>query len=303
MSRTEKYRGIFPACYACYEEDGSVSGERAKQFTGYLMEKGVQGLYVGGSSGECIYQSVEERKLLLANVMEAAGGKLVVIVHVACNNTRDSVELAAHAQSLGVDAIASIPPIYFHLPEYAIAEYWNTISAGAPDTDFIIYNIPQLAGVSLTLPLLQKMRENPRVIGVKNSSMPVQDIQIFRAAGGEDWVVFNGPDEQFVSGRAMGAAAGIGGTYAAMPELYLAMDQAFREGRMEDAGKLQYKANEIIGALCSCRANMYAVIKEILRMNGMDIGGVRAPLINVSEEDLPKIRACRKMIDEAVAGL
>ena len=186
---------------------------------------------------------------------------------------------------------------------WPIAEYWNTISAGAPDTDFIIYNIPQLAGVSLTLPLLQKMRENPRVIGVKNSSMPVQDIQIFRAAGGEDWVVFNGPDEQFVSGRAMGAAAGIGGTYAAMPELYLAMDQAFREGRMEDAGKLQYKANEIIGALCSCRANMYAVIKEILRMNGMDIGGVRAPLINVSEEDLPKIRACRKMIDEAVAGL
>ncbi len=303
MSRTEKYRGIFPAFYACYEEDESVSGERAKQFTGYLMEKGVQGLYVGGSSGECIYQSVEERKLLLENVMEAARGKLVVIAHVACNNTRDSVELAAHAQSLGVDAIASIPPIYFHLPEYAIAEYWNTISAGAPDTDFIIYNIPQLAGVSLTLPLLQKMRENPRVIGVKNSSMPVQDIQIFRAAGGEDWVVFNGPDEQFVSGRAMGAAAGIGGTYAAMPELYLAMDQAFREGRMEDAGKLQYKANEIIGALCSCRANMYAVIKEILRMNGMDIGGVRAPLINVSEEDLPKIRACRKMIDEAVAGL
>ena len=301
MSRTEKYRGIFPAFYACYEDDGRISGERAHAFTKYLIGKGVQGLYVGGSSGECIYQSVEERKELLENVMEAAGGKLVVIAHVACNNTKDSVELAAHAQSLGVDAIASIPPIYFHLPEYAIAEYWNAISAGAPDTDFIIYNIPQLAGVSLTLPLLQKMRENPRVIGVKNSSMPVQDIQIFQAAGSEDWVVFNGPDEQFVSGRAMGAAAGIGGTYAAMPELYLAMDRAFREGRMEDARTLQYRANEIIGALCSCRANMYAVIKELLRMDGMDIGGVRPPLVNVTREDLPKIRKCREMIDQAIS--
>ncbi len=200
MSRTEKYRGIFPAFYACYDENGEISGERAKQFTRYLMEKKVQGLYVGGSSGECIYQSVEERKRLLESVMEAAEGKLVVIAHVACNNTKDSAELAAHAQELGVDAIASIPPIYFHLPEYAIAEYWNTISAAAPDTDFIIYNIPQLAGVSLTVPLLQKMRENKRVIGVKNSSMPVQDIQQFLAAGGDDWVVFNGPDEQFVSG-------------------------------------------------------------------------------------------------------
>ncbi len=301
MSRTEKYRGIFPAFYACYDENGEISGERAKQFTRYLMEKKVQGLYVGGSSGECIYQSVEERKRLLESVMEAAEGKLVVIAHVACNNTKDSAELAAHAQELGVDAIASIPPIYFHLPEYAIAEYWNTISAAAPDTDFIIYNIPQLAGVSLTVPLLQKMRENKRVIGVKNSSMPVQDIQQFLAAGGDDWVVFNGPDEQFVSGRAMGAAAGIGGTYAAMPELYLAMDKAFVEGRMEDARTLQYQANEIISALCSCRANMYAVIKEILRMDGMDIGGVRAPLVNVTEEDLPKIQRCRAMIQEALA--
>ena len=138
MSRTEKYRGIFPAFYACYEENGAVSGERAQKFTLYLMEKGVQGLYVGGSSGECIYQSVEERKVILEQVMKAAEGKLVVIAHVACNNTKDSQELAAHAQSLGVDAIASIPPIYFHLPEYAIAEYWNAISAAAPDTDFII---------------------------------------------------------------------------------------------------------------------------------------------------------------------
>ena len=72
--------------------------------------------------------------------------KLTVIAHVACNNTKDSVELARHAESLGVDAIAAIPPIYFRLPEYAIAEYWNTISEAAPNTDFIIYNIPQLAG-------------------------------------------------------------------------------------------------------------------------------------------------------------
>ena len=167
----------------------------------------------------------------------------------------------------------------------------------------MLFRSPQLAGVSLTVPLLKKMRENPRVIGVKNSSMPVQDIQLFQAAGGEDWVVFNGPDEQLISGRVMGAPAGIGGTYGVMPELYLAMDKAFREGRMEDARTLQYQANEIIAVLCSCRANMYAVIKEILRMNGMDIGGVRAPLVNVTEEDLPKIQKCREMIQTAIAGL
>ena len=93
-----------------------------QELTRHLVKKGVKGVYVGGSSGECIYQSVEERKIVLENVMAAAEGKLTVIAHVACNNTRDSVELARHAESVGVDAIASIPPIYFHLPVYAIAD-------------------------------------------------------------------------------------------------------------------------------------------------------------------------------------
>ena len=75
------------------------------------------------------------------------------------------------------------------------------MSAAAPNTDFVIYNIPQLAGVALTMNLFAKMRENPKVIGVKNSSMPVQDIQMFKAAAGEDYIIFNGPDEQFISGR------------------------------------------------------------------------------------------------------
>ena len=163
----KKYQGVIPAFYACYDEEGKVSPERVRALTKYLIGKGVTGLYVGGSSGECIYQSVEERKLTLENVMEEAKGKVTVIAHVACNNTADSMELAAHAQSLGVDAIASIPPIYFHLPEHAIAKYWNDISSAAKDTDFIIYNIPQLAGVALTVSLLREMKKNPRVIGVK----------------------------------------------------------------------------------------------------------------------------------------
>ena len=73
-----------------------------------MIKKGVKGVYVGGSSGECIYQSVAERKVVLEHVMKAAEGKLTVIAHVACNNTADSMELAAHAESLGVDAIAAI---------------------------------------------------------------------------------------------------------------------------------------------------------------------------------------------------
>ena len=301
MKDITKYQGIIPALYACYDDNGAISPERVEAFTEHLIQKGVKGLYVGGSSGECIYQSVAERKLLLEHVMKVAKGKITIIAHVACNNTADSMELAAHAESVGVDAIASIPPIYFRLPEHAIAQYWNDISSAAPNTEFIIYNIPQLAGVSLTLPLLREMLKNKNVVGVKNSSMPVQDIQMFKMEGGEDFIVFNGPDEQLVSGLVIGAEGGIGGTYGVMPELYLKIVELVKENKIKEAQEIQYAADAIIYKMCSCRGNMYAVIKEIIkRREGLNLGDVRRPLASLVEADMPIVEECVAMIDEAI---
>ena len=309
MKDHTKYQGVIPAFYACYDKEGSVSAEGVKALTRHLIAKGVKGVYVGGSSGECIYQHPDERKAVLEAVMSEAKGKLTVIAHVACNNTADSVELAAHAEACGVDAIAAIPPIYFHLPEHAIAAYWNAMSAAAPNTEFVIYNIPQLAGTALTMSLLHTMLENPNVVAVKNSSMPTQDIQMFKDAGiaarGENgFVVFNGPDEQFVSGLAMGADGGIGGTYAVMPELFLKMYELVHKGEMEAARALQYKADRIIYKMCEAHGNLYAVQKEILRrMYGLELGGVRAPLPGLVPADEAVVAAAEQMIREAVAAL
>lgn len=302
MRNLDKYKGVIPAFYACYDEKGEISPKRVEGLTRYFMEKGVKGLYVNGSSGECIYQSVADRKLILESVMKVAKGKLTIIAHVACNNTKDSQELAAHAEKLGVDAIAAIPPIYFHLPDYAIAEYWNDISAAAKNTDFVIYNIPQLAGVALTQSLFAVMRENPRVIGVKNSSMPVQDIQMFKQDSGEDYIIFNGPDEQFISGRVIGAEGAIGGTYGVYPDLILKMDEYVKAGQMERAREIQYDVNSIIYKMCSAQGNMYAVIKEILRINEtLNIGGVRKPLMNLQSSDYAVAEKAAKMIRDARA--
>ena len=300
MRNLDKYKGIIPAFYACYDKEGNISPEGVQALTRYFVEKGVKGVYVNGSSGECIYQSVEDKKIVLENVMKAAEGKLTVIAHVACNNTKDSMELARHAESLGVDAIAAIPPIYFRLPEYAIAQYWNDISSAAPNTDFVIYNIPQLAGVALTMNLFAEMRKNPNVIGVKNSSMPVQDIQMFKAAAGEDYVIFNGPDEQFMSGRVIGAEGAIGGTYGVMPELYLKLDEYVKAGNMEMAKEIQYAVNEVIYKMCSGHGNMYGVIKAILKINeGLELGGVREPLPALVESDMAIVEEAAKMIRDA----
>ncbi|MFI3175429.1 MAG: dihydrodipicolinate synthase family protein [Bacillota bacterium] len=294
---SEKYQGVIPAFYACYGEDGEISVDRVKALASHLLEKKVSGVYVGGSSGECIYQSVAERKAVLEAVMSVAKGKMTVIAHVACNNTKDSQELAKHAESQGVDAIASIPPIYFKLPELAIAKYWNDISAAAPNTDFIMYNIPQLAGVSLSVPLLKEMKKNPRVIGVKNSSMPTQDIQMWKDEG---VIVFNGPDEQWISGLAMGAIGAIGGTHAVMPELFIAVEKEVLSGNLKKAQDIQNEICRIIYLMCSGKANLYAIMKEILRLNGLDIGSVRAPLTPLQDGDPEIAQKSKEQIAEAI---
>lgn len=295
----EKLKGVFPAFYACYDDVGEISENRTKELCNYLYNKGVKGLYVGGSSGECIYQNLEERKATLKYVAESLRGKCTLIAHVGAPSTRESVILAEYANELGYDALSAIPPIYFKLPESSIYKYWTEIM-NSTDLPFIIYNIPQTTGYSLSLQLLKKLLENKKVIGIKNSSMPVMDIERFKAVE-ENLIVFNGPDEQYVSGRLIGADGGIGGTYAVMPELFLMAEEFVSTGNFNDARRIQRDINDIIIALCSLNGSMYSAIKEILKLRGINIGSVRGPLEPVTGEDLNKIGEIKLLIDQAIS--
>ena len=128
--------------------------------------------------------------------------------------------------------------------------------------------------------------------------MPVQDIQMWRDAGA---VVFNGPDEQLLSGLAAGAIGGIGGTYAAMPELYLEILRCFQAGELAKGREVQNECCRIIYKMCSTQGNMYAVIKEIIRLQGgPDVGSVRAPLLELEDGDQPIVVEAREMIKAAI---
>ena len=152
--------------------------------------------------------------------------------------------------------------------------------------------------MALNVPLLQEMLKNPRCIGVKNSSMPVQDIQMWHDEGA---FVFNGPDEQLLSGLAAGAGAGIGGTYGVMPELYLKIYELFHAGQMEQGRLIQNECCRIIYKMCSAEGNMYAVIKEAIRlMGGPDVGSVREPLLPLTEADHA---ICREVVDMIQAAV
>ena len=117
----------------------------------------------------------------------------------------------------------------------------------------------------------------------------------------EGALVFNGPDEQLFGGLAAGAAGGIGGTYGAMPELYLKIFQCFQAGDVAKGQEIQNECCRIIYKMCTARGNLYAVIKEILRRTGgPDVGSVRLPLAPLAEGDSPIVDECVSMIRAAI---
>lgn len=123
---------------------------------------------------------------------------------------------------------------------------------------------------------------------------------MFLAEAGEDYIVFNGPDEQFISGRVMGAEGAIGGTYGAMPELFLKMDQYVKAGDLKKAKEIQYAVDEIIYKMCSAHGNMYGVIKAILKINeNLELGGVRKPLPELTDDDMAVVKEAAAMIRTA----
>lgn len=292
--RLEKFKGIIVAMNSCYGEDGEISKPAVQRLARHYADIGVKGLYLSGSTGEGMLQSVDERKQTLEAAMEEVGGQLTVIAHVGAASTRDSVELAVHAEALHVCAVSAVPSVYYRLSEAAVEHHWQSI-IDRTSLPFIIYHIPALTGFHLSASLLKRMASQDKVIGVKISSESTFELQQFKAAGGPDFLVFNGPDEQYLAGRSIGADGGIGGTYGIMPELFMKIEQCFVAGRIPEVQEWQSKVNEIIVALLSF-PSLYGACKAILKLRGIDCGEPRLPLLPLPGSDLARLTALNERI-------
>lgn len=280
MRNIEKFKGVFVALNAIYDENDNVNIEAIKQLCKIYESKGVKGVYVCGSTGEGFLLSTQERKEIAKAVKEAVSDSFTVIVHVGCASTKESIELAKHCESIGVDAVSAVPSVYYRLPSASVEKHWNGI-INSTDLPFIIYNIPQLTGFNLPLDLFERMAKNPKVYGIKNSEEPVYNMERFRTIAGEDFVIFNGSDEQFLGGRLMGANAGIGGTYGTMPELFVKLDEYINNNEIDKAKELQFKINDVIFDLLSL-PSLYGAAKQVIKLRfGVDAGQPRSPFLPV----------------------
>lgn len=275
----EKYKGIFPALLTPFDKDGCVNKEVLHKLIDYNMEKGVQGFYVGGSTAEAFLLTEEERLLIFKIVSEYVKGKCTLIAHVGSVSTAQAIRFAKAAKELGYDAISAVAPFYYKFTFQEIKKYYLDI-VDAVDLPMLIYNFPAFSGVNFSVENIKELLMDDRFLGVKHTSSDFFLLEQLKTYF-PDKLIYNGYDEMFLAGLAMGADGAIGSTFNVMAEKFVKIRECYLKKDIETATKLQKEANVIIQALC--KVGVMQGEKALMDGLGFDFGPARAPFAPLTE--------------------
>lgn len=283
-------KGVFPALLTPFDGANRINEKVLRELVQINMKKGVDGFYVGGSTGEAFLLSLDERKHILEIVIDEVRGRSTIISHVGSISTDWSIELAMHAKEVGADAVSSIPPFYYKFSSDEILGHYMDI-VDTVDVPMIVYNYPAFSGVILSAEKVRLLREHPGIIGIKHTSTDLFQLESMKKAD-PNLLVFNGYDEIFLAGFSMGADGAIGSTFNFMAEKFIAIRQMAEEGQLTEARKVQSEANEVIRVLMQCSSlNAHKYILEFL---GVPCGVCRRPFKPLSEEQKVQLKQVAK---------
>lgn len=290
----EKIKGLINAPFTPFYENGEVNYEPIADYARLLINNGLQGVFINGSSGEGYMLTEDERMKLAEKWMEVAPKGFKVIVHVGSTCVKMSHNLAAHAQEIGawgIGAMASPFPKAGRVEE--LVKYCEEIACGAPELPFYFYHIPALSGVFLPmLPFLQAVDGRiPNFAGIKYTFESLYEYNQCRLYADGKFDMLHGQDETILPCLAMGGAqGGIGGTTNYNGRVLTGILDAWAKGELEQARELQNFAQEVINVICHYRGNIVGG-KRIMKLIGLDLGKNRTPFQNMTDAEETAMKA------------
>lgn len=280
------------ATFTPFHADGRLNLAIVPKIVDQLIADGVKGLYVCGSTGEGVSMTREERMAVAEAHINAANGRIPVVIQVGHTSLSEAKLLAQHAQRAGASAISATPPTYFKPANMAIlVDCLAEVVAGAPDLPFYYYHIPPMTGVNVDMAdFLTRCKERlPSMVGVKFSSSNVPEMNTGVMFDGGRYNFLFGSDEMLFSGLAGGAQGAVGSTYNFAAPLYNRIIAAFNQGKFDEAHALQGKAVAMVNA--ATRYPAMPALKAIMGMIGLDVGSTRLPLPKLSPQQTEALRA------------
>jgi N-acetylneuraminate lyase len=284
---THALGGVFSALITPFHNDGSLHLDQLAPLAEFELAQGIHGFYVGGSTGEAFLQTADERKAVLAAFAKAVAGRAKLIAHVGAIATDEAITIAHAAADAGYDAISAIPPFYYDFSAAEVLAHYRALAEATP-LPLVVYNFPAKSARPLTTADLLALLAHPKIIGVKHTSQNLYQLERLKTAAPEA-VIYNGFDEMFAGGVAMGADGGIGTTFNVMGRIFVTMFEALRAGDLPRAQALQTQANAVIDVLIE--VGVFPGTKAMLKLLGVDCGPCRRPFAPLSAAHMEKVAA------------
>ncbi|MEG3129232.1 N-acetylneuraminate lyase [Pantoea cypripedii] len=278
---------LYVALATPYDSDGNISVKDLISLSQFVRGNKIGGFYVGGSTGESLLQSTEERKEVFSVIAEENRSSAKLIAHVGAVDTRETLKMARHCAALGYDGISAIPPIYYPYTKQEITDFYRSVIDASEGTPVLLYNIPAMSGVKFTTEDLDKLLSLKGVAGIKQTSTDTYQTEQIRRRHPEK-TILNGFDEILLPALSVGVNGSIGSTFNIMGHRYHQIYQLFRAGKMQEALAIQHACNRIIDVLVE--GGVFKSIKYILwKMDIISTSLCREPFGKVVSEIIPEL--------------
>ncbi len=296
---SHRITGILTPNITPVDREGRVDEERLRGYVDWLIERGVDGLYPNGSTGEFVRFNAQERRHIVRIVVDQTAGRVPVLAGAAEANVKETIEACEAYGEMGVRAVAIVAPFYYRLSSEGVYAYFRQI-AEAVSVDVTLYNIPLFASPIDVPTVVRLASECPRVVGIKDSSGDLPNMMRMIAAIRplrDDFTFLTGWDAALAPMLMIGADGGTNATSGVVPELTRAIHRAVVDGEIETAMKLQYQLLPLFDAMIGL-GEFPEGFRAGARSRGWNLGAGRVPL---SESQKAAIARTQREIDALVS--
>lgn len=282
---------LYSALLVSFDHEGNINEKGLREIIRFNIDHNkVDGLYVGGSTGENFTISTDEKKRIFEIAIDETKGAVDLIAQVGSVNLKEAIELAKFVTDLGYKTISAVTPFYYKFNFEEIKNYYTRILE-AVDTQMIIYSIPFLTGVSLSTEQFAELFENKKIIGVKFTAADFYLLERMRSRF-PDHIIYAGFDEMLLPALSLNVDGAIGSTFNVNAKRAKGTMEAYENKDLETAYRLQKESNDLISALLE--NGIYASLKQILAEQGVDAGVTREPMLPASEAQIARAKEIYK---------
>ena len=288
-----KFAGSYVALVTPFQADGSVDFAKLRELVGWHLAQGTDGIVALGTTGESSTMSHEEDDEVARCIIETVNGKIPVIVGAGSNCTQTQLEKSRKYHDLGADGLLLITPYYNKANDEGMYRHFATV-ADAVDTPVILYNVPGRTGCAISPACCARLAKHPNIAGIKEASGNISYTAKIARLLSDDFCMFSGNDDMIVPVMSLGGCGVISVWANICPKECHDLVAAFAAGDVATARDIQLRHLELINALF-CEVNPIPV-KEAMNQLGMNVGGYRLPLCEISDAGRETVRRALEVL-------